>query len=180
MTVPYDVVIAGSGPLGLAAARRLAERGASCPRPRTGRCDFKPARIALSQFRQFIQRARQLSSEATKYLEFIDDGVSRDALLGAAVTRTVGGQGAIWTNLCPRGDALWPAMSDKEWARRYEVAEDYLRVQTDRLDRSIRQKRIGARLEDFFKAKGREVAPLPVAGRYLDAAFCISPDRSTF
>ena len=115
---------------------------------------------------QFLKQPDSYLPAATKYLEFLDDGVPRDALPGAAVTHTVGGQGVIWTNLCPHGDALWDVMDDQTWSERYRLAEEYLSVQTDNLDRSIRQQRICATLASFVAASERVVSALPVAGRY--------------
>nr|WP_246270770.1 FAD-dependent oxidoreductase [Hongsoonwoonella zoysiae] len=164
----HDVVIAGSGPLGIAAARRLAERGASVLVLEQGEAISDPPGSHFRNSDRFVAQPDSYLAAATKYLEFIDDSQPRDALPGAAVTRTVGGQGVIWTNLCPRGDALWPVMSDEEWSARYAVAEEYLFVQTDRLEQSIRQQLIGAELGKVLEATGRKVEELPVAGQFLD------------
>ncbi|MXN64096.1 FAD-dependent oxidoreductase [Stappia sp. GBMRC 2046] len=169
MTMSYDVVIAGSGPLGIAAARRLAERGADVLVLEQGDAISDPPGSHYRNSDRFVAQPDSYLPAATKYLEFIDDSRPRDALPGAAVTRAAGGQGVIWTNLCPRGDALWPVMSDEEWSARYRLAEEYLLVQSDGLDRSIRQKRIGAELEKYFETTDRKVEALPVAGHFLES-----------
>ena len=166
--MPYDVVIVGSGPLGIATARRLAEREADVLVLEQGNPISEPPGTHFRNQERFVERPDSYLPEATKYLEFMDDSVERDALPGAAMTRTVGGQGVIWTNLCPRGDALWPVMSEKVWSERYELAEAYLHVQSDKLDLSVRQQRLGFELEPFFEASNRRVAALPVAGRFRD------------
>ncbi|MBY8974189.1 FAD-dependent oxidoreductase [Rhodobacteraceae bacterium NNCM2] len=170
MTELFDVAVVGSGPLGVAAARRLAEIGAQVLVLEQGEAITDPPGAHLRNADQFHQQPDNYLPEAMKHLEFIDDSLPRGSLPGAAVTRAVGGQGAIWTNLCPRGDALWPVMSDGAWAECYAMAEAYLAVQTDRLDRSVRQQRIGKELESFAEPTGREVAALPVAGQYIDDA----------
>ncbi|MEM9633750.1 MAG: FAD-dependent oxidoreductase [Pseudomonadota bacterium] len=168
MEILQDVVVVGSGPLGIATARRLAERGARVLVLEQGDAISEPPGSHFRNSDQFSEEPDSYLPKATKFLEFIDDEVPRDALPGAAVTRAVGGQGVIWTNLCPRGDALWPVMSEKMWSERYLLAEKYLGVQADKLDLSIRQKRIGAALEPRAEASGRVVKPLPVAGYYRD------------
>lgn len=166
MSAPQDVVIVGSGPLAMAAARRLAERDARVLVLEEGSAFTEPAGSHLRNSERFLARPDSYLPEATEHLEFVDDTVDRNGLPGAAVTRTVGGQGVIWTNLCPRGDALWPAMSDPAWTERYQLAERYLQVQTERLDRSVRQQRLAAVLSAHAGATGRETTDLPVAGQY--------------
>ncbi|MEX3009774.1 FAD-dependent oxidoreductase [Hoeflea sp. TYP-13] len=168
MSVSHDVVIVGSGPLGMAAARRLAERGASVLVLEQGAAIADPPGSHLRNSEQFLKQPDTYLPAATAHLEFIDDTVDQDALPGAAVTRAIGGQGVIWTNLCPRGDALWDAMTDKKWSERYRLAERYLEVQSDRLDRSVRQQKIGAVLNDYAGPSGRRATALPVAGRFRD------------
>ncbi|MES0882205.1 FAD-dependent oxidoreductase [Roseibium sp. SCP14] len=168
MSLQHDVVIAGSGPLGIATARRLAERGAKVLVLEQGEPISEPPGSHYRNSERFIRQPDSYLPAATQYLEFFDDSVPRDALPGAAVTRTVGGQGVIWTNLCPRGDALWPLMSEEVWSERYLLAEKYLGVQADTLDRSVRQQRIAAALKPRAEASGRVVSALPVAGHYRD------------
>ncbi|MEL7114390.1 MAG: FAD-dependent oxidoreductase [Pseudomonadota bacterium] len=164
----HDVVIVGSGPLGMATARRLAERGAKVLVLEQGKAISDPPGTHYRNSEQFLKHPDSYLPAATHFLQFLDDSVPRDALPGAAVTRTVGGQGVIWTNLCPRSDALWAMMDDAAWSERYQLAEEYLSVQTDTLDRSVRQERVRAELEDFVAHTDREVTALPVAGRFGD------------
>ncbi len=166
MSAPHDVAIVGSGPLAMAAARRLAERDARVVVLEQGSAITDPPGSHLRNGAAFLAQPDSYLPAATRYLEFVDNSVERDGLPGAAETRTVGGQGAIWTNLCPRGDALWPAMSDPAWTERYQLAERYLQVHTEALDRSVRQERLGAVLSAHAGATGRRATDLPVAGQY--------------
>ncbi|MEM9104208.1 MAG: GMC oxidoreductase [Pseudomonadota bacterium] len=166
MSAPHDVAIVGSGPLAMAAARRLAERDARVLVLEQGSALTDPPGSHLRNSERFLVQPDSYLPEATQHLEFLDSTVDRTGLPGAAVTRTVGGQGVIWTNLCPRGDALWPAMSDPAWTERYQLAERYLKVQADKLDQSVRQQKLGAVLDAHAGVTGRTVADLPVAGHY--------------
>ncbi len=166
MSAFHDVVIVGSGPLAMATARRLAERDARVLILEQGSAITDPPGSHLRNSERFLAQPDSYLPEATQHLEFVDDTVGRKGLPGAAVTRTVGGQGVIWTNLCPRGDALWPAMSDPAWTERYQLAERYLQVQTDALERSVRQQKLGAVLNAHAGATGRQATDLPVAGHY--------------
>ena len=94
----------------------------------------------------------------------------RGRLPGAAVTRAMGGQGVIWTNLYPRCDAPWEVMTEDEWSQCFALAEDFLHVQTDQLDRSVRQQKIAATLTAHV-GPSRQATDLSVVGRYGDDGF---------
>jgi C-glycoside oxidase len=102
---------------------------------------------------------------ATENLAFFNSAAPRDRMPGAAVTNVHGGQGVIWTNLCPRGDTPWDALTAAQWDSYYSVAEEYLGVQHDWFEASTRQRRIRAKLAPHLSAEGRTVATLPVAAR---------------
>lgn len=164
----HDVAIVGSGPLGIAAARRLAERGARVLVLEQGAPISDPPGAHFRNSPRFIADPDSYLPKVTRYLEFIDESVSRNNLPGAAITRTLGGQGVIWTNLCPRGDVLWDAMTAEGWSTRYTLAEAYLGVQTDNLDKSVRQRRLTEALSPFAAQTHRAVSDLPVAGVFKD------------
>ena len=82
----------------------------------------------------------------------------------------MGGQGVIWTNLCPRCDAPWGVMTEDEWSQRFALAENYLHVQTDHLAGSVRQQKIAAALT-AYAGPSRQATDLPVAGRYEEDGF---------
>ncbi|MHA7775463.1 FAD-dependent oxidoreductase [Roseibium sp. M-1] len=161
-----DVLVIGSGPLGAATARRLANNGRDVLMIEQGPALSEPAGSHLRNARRFRDAPDSYLPEATSYLEFFDTTVERDHLPGAAVTRARGGQGIIWTNLCPRGDVPWDALTTAEWKTYYDIAEGYLGVQTEGFERSLRQQRIRARLSEVLSPAGRTIEALPVAARF--------------
>jgi len=161
-----DALIIGSGPLGSAAARRLAGHGRDVLIIEQGPAISDPAGSHLRNAARFDDEPDAYLGAATSHLAFINDTVGRDHLPGAAVTRARGGQGAIWTNLCPRGDAPWDALSPDAWERYYGIAERYLGVQSEGFERSVRQQRIRARLGEALARDGRNVEALPVAAQF--------------
>ncbi len=170
MTESHDVVIVGSGPLGVAAARRLAQSGARVLVLEEGPAISDPPGTHFRNAKRFLESPDSYLPAATRYLDYFDDTVPRDRLPGAAVTRTMGGQGVIWTNLCPRCDAPWGVMTEDEWSQRFALAEDYLHVQTDHLSESVRQQKIAAALT-AYAGPSRQATDLPVAGRYEEDGF---------
>ncbi len=165
MSENHDVVIVGSGPLGVAAARRLAQNGTSVLVLEDGPAISDPPGSHFRNASGFIENPDSYLPEATRHLDYLDSSVSRDHLPGAAVTRAMGGQGVIWTNLCPRCDSPWDVMGDDEWSERFTLAEEFLHVQSERLDRSVRQQKIAAALSAYC-GPSRPAIDLPVAGRY--------------
>lgn len=103
---------------------------------------------------------------ATGHLVHFDSAAPRDRLPGAAVTKARGGQGAIWTNLCPRGDARWGALTSAQWDEYYAIAEKYLGVEAEGFEASVRQRRIRAKLAGHLATRGRTISALPVAARF--------------
>ena len=164
-----DVLVIGSGPLGAAAARRLTDRGRDVLMIEQGPAISDPAGSHVRNAERFRNDPDAYLPVATSHLAFFDKSVERDRLPGAAVTRARGGQGAIWTNLCPRGDAPWDALTPEEWETYYGIAEGYLGVQSEGFGESVRQQRVRSRLGNHLAPEGRRVEALPVAARY-DAA----------
>lgn len=172
---PIRAVVVGSGPVGAAAARRLAERGcattlieAGVPLPLTGRPGAAAGEHLRNQ-QQFRRAPEEFIVEALARCAFYDPAAPADGLPGACETIAFGGQGVLWTNNCPRtepGLERWPALDDAGWERRYAEAEALLHVAPEPLAASAREQRIAARLAEHLSttAPARTVRPLPLAG----------------
>lgn len=163
MASDVDVLVVGSGPLGVAAARRLAERGKTVRILEQGPAITDPPGAHVRNAPRFQDDPDAYLAIATEHLAYFDDTAPRDAMPGAAVTIACGGQGVIWTNLCPRGDAPWDALSPAQWETYYRIAEDYLGVQSVYFDASVRQRRIVETLGAPLAETGRRIETLPVA-----------------
>jgi len=163
MASDVDVLVVGSGPLGTSVARRLAEGGKTVRILEQGPAITDPPGAHVRHAPRFRDDPDAYLEIATKHLAYFDDTAPRDAMPGAAVTAVCGGQGVIWTNLCPRGDAPWDAVSSAQWETYYGIAEDYLGVQSAYFDASLRQRRIAETLKAPLTAKGRAIETLPVA-----------------
>jgi C-glycoside oxidase len=160
-----DVLVVGSGPLGASAARRLAERGKSVLLLEQGPAITDPPGSHVRNAQRFQTDPDAYLTIATENLAFFDSTAPRENMPGAAVTNVRGGQGVIWTNLCPRGDAPWDALTGAQWDKYYGIAESYLGVQHEWFDSSVRQQRISDKLSPHLAAAGRRIAALPVAAQ---------------
>jgi choline dehydrogenase-like flavoprotein len=166
MAREIDVLVVGSGPLGVSVARRLAEHGRRVLILEQGPAITDPPGSHVRNAPRFQADPDAYLEVASGHLAYFDSTVARDALPGAAVTAVRGGQGVIWTNLCPRGDAPWDALTAGEWDRYYGIAERYLGVQADGFESSRRQQRIREALREPLAARRRHVAALPVAAQF--------------
>lgn len=166
MATVTDVVVVGSGPLGVTVARRLAERGRTVLVFEQGPAISDPPGSHLRNAARFRTEPDSYLGEAFQHLAFFDEAVPRDRLPGAAVTKARGGQGVLWTNYCPRSDAPWPALTTAEWEEYYGIAETYLGVEADAVESSIRHQRIRKRLNQHLASSLREASALPFATRF--------------
>jgi len=170
-------IVVGSGPVGAAAARRLAEQGctttlfeAGSALPLTERPDA-PAGEHLRNQPRFQREPESFIAAALACCAFYDAAAPREALPGACETTAIGGQGVLWTNNCPRTEPgeRWPVLDDAGWEQRYADAERVLHVAREPFARSVRAERIAARLGAHLATAapgaGRSVRTLPLAGR---------------
>ncbi len=177
---PWSVIVIGSGPVGAAAACRLAERGCATLLLEAGRpipladVPGAPAGEHLRNQPRYQRHPEAFLAAALSHCAFYDCGAPPEGLPGACETIAVGGQGVLWTNNCPRtqpGVDRWAALDDATWERRYGEAEAMLWVATDQFAASERQRRIAAHLIHHLRRAApasRRVEPLPMAGRRDD------------
>ncbi|MBY8978039.1 FAD-dependent oxidoreductase [Rhodobacteraceae bacterium NNCM2] len=161
MTQATDVLIVGSGPLGIAAARRLAAGGARVTVIDAGPAITTPAG---AHFRNQPKFQRDPDSYFAGIEQFFEP-VSGD-LPGAAESFLTGGQGILWTNNCPRASVFerWDAMAPVEWEDTYAEAERLLGVTPDAAARSLTGTAIRRRLAETLNAERRSVTDLPFSG----------------
>ena len=159
-----DVLIVGSGPLGIAAARRLAQSGLRVSVVEAGSAITEPPG---SHFRNQA-RFRQ---EPDSFFAAIDRFFSPIAgdLPGAADSSLFGGQVILWTNNCPRAAAFerWDAMTAGQWEQAYSAAEDFLQVVPKPAAASQTGSAIQHRLQDVLAAENRVIRGLPLSGAVL-------------
>jgi choline dehydrogenase-like flavoprotein len=160
-----DAVIVGSGPLGVACARLLAERGLSVTVVEAGPAITEPPGAHFRNQPRFVRDPDSYFAAIDRYLAPIAGD-----LPGAADSSLVGGQGVLWTNNCPRavGFERWDAMTPHEWERAYSAAEALLQVVADpsagsHVDRAIRE-----RLRGVLSEQGRVIQGLPLSGQVPD------------
>ena len=87
-----DVLVVGSGPLGAAVARRLAEHGRSVLILEQGPAITDPPGSHVRNAPRFQTDPDAYLKIATEHLAYFDSAAPRDCMPGAAVTNVRGGQ----------------------------------------------------------------------------------------
>jgi choline dehydrogenase-like flavoprotein len=160
----HDVLIVGSGPVGIAAARRLAEHGLRVTIVEAGSAITEPPGSHFRNQARFRQDPDSFFAAIERYFVPVEGD-----LPGAADSVLVGGQGVLWTNNCPRaaGFERWDAMAPDQWDQAYTAAEALLQVTPDPSAASRTGAAIQDRLQGGLAAEGRAVRALPLCGRLL-------------
>ena len=169
MTTGNDVLIVGSGPVGTAIARRLAESGLEVTVLESGTAITDPPGSHLRNQPRFQQNPDTFFSGVEPYLQSPNESPTSSDLPGASDSSLVGGQGILWTNNCPRmaGFERWEAMAPMEWERWYSEAEDMLQVVSDPTAASRTGQGVCDSLRSALADQGRIIRGLPLSGRLL-------------
>lgn len=164
-----DVLIVGSGPIGIACARRLAEGGLRVTVLEAGSAITDPPGSHLRNQAQFQHHPDTFFTAVGRHLVPLHDRTGDVSLPGVADSALVGGQGVLWTNSCPRatGRERWDALSADAWERHYAAAEALLQVDLDPAAASRTGQGVRARLQPVLAEHGRTLCALPLSGRVL-------------
>ena len=169
---PWDAIVIGSGPLGAAAARRLAEHGQRVAIVERGGPISDPPGGHVRNAERFQSDPEAFLPGIEPFLDYLDSDAPPEGLPGACVSSALGGQGVLWTNNCPRpvaGVGRPDVMDDAEWDRYLACAEAYLGARSDQFGGSIRHRRVADRLRPGLEASGRALVNQAMAGRLIDA-----------
>ena len=161
-----DVLVVGSGPVGIAVARRLAERGLQVTVLESGTAVTDPPGSHLRNQPGIKQNPDNYFPTIQPFLLPVTDVADQAELPGAFQSDVEGGWGILWTNNCPRAAKFerWDAMLPKEWEQFYTEAETMLQVEPTAADSSLTGNMIRQRLKTVLTAAGRSVTNLPFSG----------------
>ena len=176
MSGSYDVVVVGSGPVGTAVARELADtgRGLRVLVLEAGQALGDTAGGHVKNIADVDERDRLLAGLATGPGPLPGGTPARpgtalvgaDSMPNAAMSTNVGGMGAHWTAACPRPvddevpDCVEPAVLDEALAR----AEELLAVTTHAFDGAPLTGAVQRVLGELFdRPHRRPVGAMPVA-----------------
>ncbi len=164
-----DVLVVGSGPVGIGVARRLAELGLRVAVLEAGSAITEPPGSHIRNQRQFQQDPDGYFAAIERYLSPVTDLPNPSPLPGVTESSLIGGQGILWTNDCPRAAEFerWEVMTPSEWEQRYSEAESILQVVPTPSAKSRRTQRVCNRLQDALGEQCRTVSDLPFAGQIL-------------
>jgi choline dehydrogenase-like flavoprotein len=164
-----DVLIVGSGPVGIAAARRLAERGLRVTVLEAGSAISDPPGSHVRNQARFREDPDAFFGAIAPYLVPVTDPAAPGGLPGAADTALLGGQGILWTNNCPRASDFerWDAMTPDQWEERYAAADQLLQVVSNPTAASRTGHAVRGCLQDVLAPEGRAILGLPLCGRVL-------------
>ena len=163
----HDVLVVGSGPVGIAVACRLAEHGLQVTVLESGTAVTDPPGSHLRNQPELNQDADGYFPAIQRYLLPVTDAARQAELPGAFQSELEGGWGVLWTNNCPRAAEFerWGAMSRAEWERRYLEAEKLLQVLPAPAVSSLTCNRVRERLHGALADTERGVTDLPFSGR---------------
>lgn len=163
----HEVLVVGSGPVGIGVARRLAERGLRVTVLEAGAAITEPPSSHIRNQRPFQQDPDGYFGAIEKYLSPVTDPAKISPLPGVAESSLLGGQGILWTNNCPRAAEFerWEVMTPGEWEQKYAEAESLLQVLPTPSANSSRAQCIRKRLREALGDQRRTFSDLPFSGK---------------
>jgi choline dehydrogenase-like flavoprotein len=166
-----DILVVGSGPVGMAVARRLAECDLQVTVMEAGSAITDPPGSHFRNRYDVRQDPDGYFAAIDPYLHPVAGPGEETDLPGAADSSLFGGQGILWTNNCPRATEFerWEALTPSEWELKYAEAEEILQVVPALTADSRTGHKIRERLRDVLSDDARTVCELPFAGRILPA-----------
>ncbi len=169
MKQQHDLLVVGSGPVGIVVARRLAEHGLRVTVLEAGAAITTPPGSHFRNQPRIRENVDGYFAAIEPYLQPVTDPTKQADLPGAFESALVGGSGILWTNNCPRAAEFerWEAMTPNEWEKRYAETEDMLRVVPAPTTNSRTGAEIRERLQEILAHEGRSLCDLPFSGRIL-------------
>jgi len=163
----HDVLVVGSGPVGIAVARRLAEQGLRVTVLESGAAVTDPPGSHLRNRPELNQNPDSYFPAIQPYLHPVTNATKQAELPGAFQSELEGGWGILWTNNCPRASEFerWDAMTSTEWEHRYVEAETMLQVVPAPAANSLTGNKVRERLHGVLAGMDRSVTDLPFSGR---------------
>jgi choline dehydrogenase-like flavoprotein len=163
LTSDVDAIVVGSGPIGTAAARRLAESNLRVLILEAGAAITNPPGSHL-------RNRPEVQNDPDGYFATVERYITAPPELPGAFDATLlGGQGVLWTNNCPRAAdfELPDVLSSDDWNHWYSDAENVLGVVQEPTADSRTGQSVCRRLDGNLKAAGRSIRGLPFSGRGL-------------
>ncbi|WP_298987313.1 GMC oxidoreductase [uncultured Roseibium sp.] len=161
-----DVVIVGSGPIGVSCAIRFARKGLTVAVLEQGEAITDPAGSHLRNQPGFQHDPDAFFGAVEPFLQPVMASGQDAVLPGIADTTAIGGQGVLWTNNCPRASVFerFDALGDAQWNDYYGEAETALQVTTNAATGSRVGANIKERLLPGLRGEGRTLQSLPFSG----------------
>ncbi len=162
-----DVIIVGSGPIGVATAIALAEAGAQVRVLEAGSAITEPPGSHLRNLPGFREDPDAFFLAVEDYLDAVNEDPEENDLPEIYESRLLGGQSVVWTNNCPRPAdfEIWAGLEPARWERQCRRAEALLGVLPEPSAGQPTSDAVAQRLRPLLQDQSREIRGLPLSGR---------------